>query len=149
MINYYRRLYPTSKINTKSLIMLISEKIKLRWSKEAQNSFDKIKELLLHDTLLVFPDFNKPFFIDADTSKTQLGGIIYQDHGIIAYHSWRLTKYQEKYSTPEKGALSIIDILKTFSSTLLGNKIYVNTDSLNLLGKNKLLSHLAHWLLLI
>ena len=69
MINYYRYLYPMSKINTKPLTILISEKNKFRWSKEAQKSFNKIKELLLHNTLLVFPDFNKSFFIDADASK--------------------------------------------------------------------------------
>ena len=137
------------KIDTKPLTMLTSEKVRFKWSKEAQSSFDKIKELLLHDTLLVFPDFTKPFYIDADASNTQLGGIIYQDHGIIAYHSRRLTNYQEKYTTPEKEALSIVDILKTFSTTLLGNKIFINTDSLNLLGKNKLSSRLTRWLLLI
>ena len=149
MFNYYRRLYPTSKIDMKPLTYLTSPKVKYKWTKEADSSFNKIKEMLTHDTLLVYPDFDKPFHLDTDASKSQLGGIIYQDHGIIAYHSRRLTKYQENYSTPEKEALSIVDMLKTYSPTLMGNKIFVNTDSLNLLGKNKISSRLTRWLLLI
>ena len=143
MINYYRRLYPTSRINIKPLTDLTSPKTKFKWNKEAQASFDKIKELLVHDTLLVYPDFSKPFHLDTDASQTQLGGIIYQDHGIIVYYSRRLTKYQENYSTPEKEALCIVNMLKTYSTTLLGTEIFVNTDALNLLGKNKLSSCLT------
>ena len=58
--------------------------------------------MLAHDAFLVCPDFDKPFRLGADASKNQLGGIIYQDHGIIAYCFRRLTKYQENHSTPEK-----------------------------------------------
>ena len=89
--------------------------------------------MLLLDTLLVLPDFNEPFYVDSDASDFQIGGIIYQKHGIITYHSKTLSKFQRNYSTPEKELLGIIDILKTFRTTLLGNKIIVNTDTLNLL----------------
>ena len=87
MVNYYRRLCPTSKINVKPLTYLTSPKVRFKWTKEAQKAFEDVKSLLLHDTLLVYPDFSKPFYLDTDASKTQLRGIIYQDHGVIAYHS--------------------------------------------------------------
>ena len=58
--------------------------------------------MLVHDTLLECADFDKPLCLDTDASKNQLGGIIYQHHGIIACHSRRLTKHQEKYFAPEK-----------------------------------------------
>ena len=44
---------------------------------------------------------------------------------------------------------SIIDILKIYSTTLLSNRIYVQVDVLNLLGKNKLSSRLTQQLLLV
>ena len=53
MVNYYQRLYSTSKINIKPSTYLTSTKVKFKWTKEAKNSFDSIKELLLHDTLLL------------------------------------------------------------------------------------------------
>ena len=104
--------------------------------------------MLVHDALLLYPDFEKPLHLETDASKTQLGDVMHQDHGAIAYHSRRLTKYQENYSTPEKEALSIVDMIKTCSTTLLGNKTHVNADTLNLLGKNKLSYRLTRWLLL-
>ena len=39
--------------------------------------------------------------------------------------------------------LSIVDMLKIYSTTLIDNEIHVNTDVLNLLGKNKLSSRLT------
>lgn len=39
----------------------------------------------------------------------------------------------------EKELLSIIDTLKTFENILRGNKINVQTNALNLLGKNNCL----------
>ena len=41
--------------------------------------------MLVHDALLVYPDFENPFHLDTDASKTQLGGVTCQDHGTIAY----------------------------------------------------------------
>ena len=76
-------------------------------------------------------------------SKTQLGGMMHQDHGAIAYHSRRLTKYQEIYSTSIKEALSVVSIPKPCSTALLCNEIHANADALNSLGKNKLSSRLS------
>ena len=58
--------------------------------------------MLVHDIFLVYPSFDKPFHLDADVSKTQLGGGICQDHVTIAHNSRRLTKHQENYYSPEK-----------------------------------------------
>ena len=76
--------------------------------------------MLAHDALLVCTDFEKTFHLDSHASKTQLGGTMCQDHGTIVCHSCRLTKCQEDCSTPEKEALSMVDVLKTCSSALLG-----------------------------
>ena len=58
-------------------------------------------------------------------------------------------KYQENYSMPEEEALSIVNILKTYSTILIGNEIHTNKDTLNLIEKNKLSLRLTRWLLLI
>ena len=90
---------------------------------------------MILDTLLVLPDFNKPFCIDSDSSNFQLGSIIYQDHGIIAHHSRSLAKHQQRCATPEKESLAIADALKTFRTAILGNDMTIKTDALILLGK--------------
>ena len=68
------------------LASLTYPKVKFKWNQEANASFNNMKDILAHDVLLVHPDFDKTFHLDADAIKNQLGGIIYQDHGTIAYH---------------------------------------------------------------
>ena len=147
MFNHYKRLYYTTDLNLEILYDLISTNKAFHQTLEAQKVFDKIKDLVILDTLLVLPDFTKPFYINSDSCDYQLGSIIYQDHGIIAYHSRSLIKHQRNYSTPEKELLAIIDTLKTFRTTLLGNEIIVNTDALNLLRKKYLSARMTAWLL--
>ena len=70
----------------------IPPKIKLKWNEEASASLNDVKGMLVHDALLVCPDFEKPFHLDSDASKSQLGGTTCQDHDMIACHSRRPTK---------------------------------------------------------
>ena len=149
MFNHCKRLYKTTDVNLETLCDLMSPNKIFKWTIEAQVVFDKIKDLLLLDTSLVLPDFSQPFCIDSDSSDYQIGGITYQKHGVIACHSRTLTKCQQQYSTPEKETLAIVDMLKTFRTTLLGNKIIVNTDALNLLGKKTSSSQITGWLLML
>ena len=102
MFNHYKRLYHATDLNLEILCNLTSPNKSFRWTLESQKNFDRIKETTMLDTLLVLPDFNKPFYIDSDSSNFQLGSIIYQDHGIIAHHSRSLTEHQQRFTTPEK-----------------------------------------------
>ena len=68
IINYYYRLYPINKVNAKLLLDLVSAKVKLKQAKEAQTYFNKIKKLIIHNTLLVYTDFLNTFYLDIDTS---------------------------------------------------------------------------------
>ena len=77
MVNYYCQPYPTSTIDIKPLAILTLDKVKHKQTHEAQGTFNKIKDLLLHDTLLIFPDFEKLFYLHVNTSKTQLDKTIY------------------------------------------------------------------------
>ena len=94
MLNYYRRFHPTSKTNMQHLESLTYPKVKFKWNQKANSSFNNTMEMLAHDELLVNLDFDKPFHLDADASKNKLGGIIYQEHEIISYHSRLLPKHQ-------------------------------------------------------
>ena len=92
MFNYCLRLCPTSKINIQPFASLTSPKVKFKWNKEDNASFNNIKSMLANDVLLVCPDFDNPFHLDTDASNNPLGGIIYQYHGNMVYYYSRLTK---------------------------------------------------------
>jgi hypothetical protein len=60
----------------------------------------------------------KPFEIYTDTSSMQLGAVITQDNGPIAFFSRKLFKMQQKYSVTEIELLAIVEILKEFKGML-------------------------------
>ena len=48
-------------------------------------TFKEMKKVMAKETLLDFPDFNKPFVIHTDASLTQLGSVISQEGKPIAF----------------------------------------------------------------
>ncbi|CAJ1938684.1 unnamed protein product, partial [Cylindrotheca closterium] len=84
------------------------------------------------ETLLHYPDFNKPFEIHTDASKYQIGAVITQDSKPIAFYSRKLRDGQHNYTTTERELLAIVETLKEFQTILLGHKIKVYTDHKNL-----------------
>ena len=50
-----------------------------KWMDECQESFNKMKGIIAKQTMLVFPDYAKPFVVYTDASNYQLGGVVTQD----------------------------------------------------------------------
>ena len=131
------------------LTRLTSSNIKFEWTYIEQTAFDKIKQIVGHETLLSYPDFNKPFEIHTDTSHTQLGVVISQNNKPIAFYSRKLQLAQTQYTTTEHELLSIVKTLKEFKNILFGQQIMVYTDHKNLTYKNFNTEHFMWWWLLI
>jgi hypothetical protein len=55
------------------LAKLMSKESKWVWTDLENRSFQKMKNIIAQETLLAYPDFNKPFEIHTDASHTQLG----------------------------------------------------------------------------
>ena len=81
------------------------------------------KKLVSRETLLYYPNFNKPFVIHTDSNKLQLGSVISQDDKPIAFYSRKLNSAQVNYTTTERELLSIAETLKEFRNILLGQKL--------------------------
>jgi RNase H-like domain found in reverse transcriptase len=110
-----------------------SGKRNLKWTTECQNAFDKIKAILTKETFLKYPDHNKPFHIYTDASDYQLGSVIMQDGGPVAFFSRKLNAAQKNYTTGEKEILSIVETLKEYKTMLFGcPELHVYTDHKNL-----------------
>jgi len=107
-----------------------------RWEAEHDEAFRRVKEIIARDVILAYPDFAKKFVIYTDASTRQLGGVITQDNRPLAFFSRKLTKAQEKYTVTELELLSIVELLKEFKGMLLGYKVEVWTDHINLTRDN-------------
>ena len=67
------------------------------WTDVHQEAFDNMKKLIAKETLLTYPDFNKPFEIHTDASDVQLGPCILQDGKPVAFYSRKLNPAQTRY----------------------------------------------------
>ena len=85
LINYYRDMWKQRSSILTPLSSMTSKQAKWNWSKECQKAFDTIKKLVSRETLLSYPNFNKPFVIHTDASKLQLGAVISQDNNPTAF----------------------------------------------------------------
>jgi hypothetical protein len=131
------------------LALLISKDVPFQWTDVEQQAFDKIKAIVCHEVLLLYPDFNKPFHIHTDASHYQLGAVISQDNHPIAFYSRKLQLAQVRYTTTERELLLMIETLKEFQNILFGQQIVVHTDHQNLTHKKFNTKCVMRWCLII
>jgi hypothetical protein len=149
LINYYRDMWIRRSEVLAPLTALTSTKVNWKWTEVEQNAFDTMKRLLARETILSFPDFAKPFHINTDASKIQLGAVISQEDKPIAFYSRKLSPAQTRYTTTERELLSIVEVLKEFRNILLGQDLVVHTDHMDLTFKKFNSDRVMRWRLFI
>ena len=122
MINYYRDMWKRCSVLLAPLTALTPDKTPWKWIERHQKAFNAIKKIISRETLLSYPDFNKPFDIHTDASDLQLGAVISQNGKPIAFYSRKLNPAQTRYTATEKELLAIVETLKEFKNILLGQK---------------------------
>ena len=108
-----------------------------------------IKKIISRETLLAFPDFNEEFHIYTDASAYQLGAVIMQKDRPLAFYSRKMNAAQRRYTTGEKELLSVVETLKEFRNILLGQRIIVHTDHMNIMYGSLSNDRIARWRLLL
>jgi len=107
------------------------------------------QRVIAKETLLAYPNFNKPFQTHTDASHYQLGAVVLQEGKPIAFYSRKLNPAQMRYTTTEKELLSIVETLNEYRNILLGQQIKVFTDHKNLVYKHFNTERVMHWQLLL
>ena len=77
-------------------MLLTSANVEFEWTDVKQMAFDKIKQIVGHETLLSYPDFKLSFEIHTNASHTQLGAVISQNNKPIAFYSRKLQPAQRQ-----------------------------------------------------
>ena len=149
LVNYYRDMWPKRSEILGPLTALVSPKVPWKWTPECQQSFEAMKSLVAREVILSYPQFDKPFHIHTDASKTQLGAVISQDDKPIAFYSRKLSPAQTRYTTTERELLSIVEVFKEFRNILLGQQLVVHTDHENLTYKKFNSDRVMRWRLFI
>ena len=89
------------------------------WSPHCQTAFEKLKQLLTSAPLLAFPQFDRQFLLETDTSGLGLGAVLAQhsDDGAVrpvAYASRSLRTHEKNYGITELEGLGVVWAVKYF-----------------------------------
>lgn len=96
-------------------------------------SFEELKESLCTPSVLVHPNYDKPFIVSTDVSSKAAGAVISQldddsREYPIDYASRNLNDAEKNYSAFEREALGIVFALKKFCHYLLYQIFKLYTD---------------------
>ncbi|GJP32774.1 hypothetical protein CLOM_g17372 [Closterium sp. NIES-68] len=134
--NYYNRFVPQyAKIAT-PLTNLLKKDTPYKWEPEHQEAMEQLKQALTSAPVLILPDPECDYVIEADASDQAVGAILMQDHGNrlqpITYLSKKLQGAELNYPIHNKEALAIIIAFKMWRCDLEGRLTTVYTDHCSL-----------------
>lgn len=155
MCSWYRRFIPHFSAVLAPINNLLSGRKKgqkITWTKEADDSFNNIKQALVSAPVLASPDFSLPFFLHCDAANTGVGCVLTQIQGglekVIAFASRSLSKSERNYSTTLKELVACVFGCERFRGYIEGVKFTIITDHAALKWLSKLKDpsgQLARW----
>lgn len=152
---YYKRFIRSFATVSAPLHALTSTKSSFTWTEEAESAFIALKEAMTQPPVLAFPDFSKPFVVEADASAVAVGAVLSQqqtDNRVhpIQFSSRTMTRAERGYSACEKEALAVIFALRKFRVYLLSSDpftVYSDQQALKAaFSRIDIHGRLARWL---
>ena len=123
--------------HTKHLHSLLCKGTPFVWTDAHEAEFTDRKDALLSlDTMLYHPDWNSPFELHTDASKHGIGAMLAQWHNgklcPVKFFSHSFTSAEGHWPTTRQELFAVKHLLEHFRPYLLGHKLTVITDHLNL-----------------
>ena len=119
--------------------MLTRKDMKWQWGQEQQKAFDELKGVFTTKPVLVAPDLDKKFRVEADASNYTTGGVLSMKcfdniQRLVAFISKFLSDIEYNYEIHDKEMLAIIRCLEEWRHFLEGIviKFEIWTDHKNL-----------------
>jgi hypothetical protein len=155
-INFYQHFIPRFSHHTHALFNLTMKDVRFIWGLLQEDSFMKLMELITLAPVLVFPDDNLPFRLEADGSGIATGAVLSQQNvddklwHPVAFLSKVLNPVERNYEIHDTEMLASIQGLEEWRHYLEGTKhpVEIWTDHKNLeyfRVAQKLNRRQAHW----
>ncbi|CAI7884366.1 unnamed protein product [Closterium sp. NIES-54] len=134
--NYYNRFVPQYAKIAAPLTDLLKKDTPFKQDTPHQQAMEQLQTALTTTPVLILPDPEKDYVVEADASDQAVGAVLMQDHGNglqpIAYLSKKLHGAELNYPIHDKEALAIVVAFKAWRCYLEGAKTTVYTDHCSL-----------------
>ena len=105
----------------------------VRWTEECEEAFERLKEWLCNDPVLMIPDYSREFTVQKDASNRGMGAVLCQtnkegEEHPVAYFSRKFLPREERNGTVEKECLAIQHGIQAVRVHILGSSFTVVTD---------------------
>ncbi|CAI7899068.1 unnamed protein product [Closterium sp. NIES-53] len=115
---------------------LLKKDTPFKWDTPHQQAMEQLQTALTTTPVLILPDPEKDYVVEADASDQAVGAVLMQDHGNglqpITYLSKKLHGAELNYPIHDKEALAIVVAFKAWRCYLEGAKTTVYTDHCSL-----------------
>ena len=134
MVGFYRNMIPSFATHAAVLTALTKKHARWKWTPDHEAAFDYLRFALTSDeTMLNYPNLNKPYELYTDASDTAVGAVLVQrdDEGNarpIQFISHTLNDTQRRWPAIEREAYAIIHALKVLRPYLYGALFTIYTD---------------------
>ena len=111
---------------------LLKKDKKFEWTKDCEESFNKLKTRLTSAPVLTLPDIYRSFDVYCDTSRKGIGCVLMQDGKVVAYASCQLRHHEGNYPTHDLELVVVVHSLKIWRHYLIGKRCEIFTDNKSL-----------------
>lgn len=149
---WYKKFIDGFSDLTAPLTELLKKNVHFVWTAKHDRAFQKIKLAVATAPVLAFPDYDKPFFLEARASDIGISAILSQevdgDKRVIAFMSSKFSVAQKLYHITERNCLAVILALEKYRMFVGDRIVYVQTchHSLNWLrNANDQTGRITRW----
>ncbi|KAH0812109.1 hypothetical protein GEV33_010682 [Tenebrio molitor] len=140
LANWVRDYVPRFAELAAPITDLLNKKSRYRWTEEAQQAFEALKEAMSRPLHLHRPDPRKRFFLQTDASGVGIAAVLYQEEEdrrlVISHASAKLNQTQQKYHINEQECLAIVWAVRRYRAYLEDQEFTLRTDNKALLWLN-------------
>ena len=160
LIGYYRKFVPRFADISRALTALTKKNAEFKWTEQCQKSFELLKEALMKEPILKYPDPHEEYILYTDASKYAWAGVLTQEYQYdrdsgkininhpITYVSGLFKGSQINWTALTKEAYAIYMCVKKLNYYLEDASIILMCDHLPLkkfLKRNTLNSKVNNW----